>query len=37
MPPLTEKWSVDMGANVGYPVIVGSQVFVLAGPIPTIK
>jgi len=31
-PPLKVKWSVDLGATVGYPLIAENNVFVIAGP-----
>jgi outer membrane protein assembly factor BamB len=30
-PPLTQRWSRDLGSGVSYPLIVGGKVFVLAG------
>jgi outer membrane protein assembly factor BamB len=30
-PPLTIQWSKDLGATVGYPLIAGGKVFVIAG------
>jgi len=30
-PPLAVKWSVNLNATVGYPLIAGGRVFVLAG------
>lgn len=32
LPPLSLKWSVDLGAPVSYPLIAAGRVFVLAGP-----
>ena len=32
LPPLKVKWSIDMGATVGYPLIAEGKVFVIAGP-----
>ena len=32
LPPLQVKWSVDLGATVGYPLIAEGKVFVIAGP-----
>src|SRR5271155_2165320 len=31
-PPLTVKWSVDLGAALSYPLIACGKVFVLVGP-----
>jgi outer membrane protein assembly factor BamB len=31
-PPLHIKWSIDLGAPVGYPLIAEGKVFVIAGP-----
>ena len=30
-PPLSMKWSANLGATVSYPIIVGNRVFVIAG------
>lgn len=30
-PPLTQRWSRDLGGSVSYPLIAGGKVFVLAG------
>jgi outer membrane protein assembly factor BamB len=32
LPPLKLKWSIDMGATVGYPLIAEGKVFVITGP-----
>src|SRR5205807_5722973 len=32
LPPLKVKWSIDMGATIGYPLIAEGKVFVIAGP-----
>lgn len=33
-PPLTQRWSVDLGGTVSYPLIAGGRVFVLVGKKP---
>ena len=30
-PPLTQRWSRDLGSSVSYPLIAGGKVFVIAG------
>ena len=30
-PPLSMKWSVNLGGTVSYPIVVGSRIFVVAG------
>ncbi len=32
LPPLKIKWSVDLGATVGYPLIAGGMVYTITGP-----
>ncbi len=32
IPPLSVKWSVDLGAPVSYPLVAGGRIFVIAGP-----
>ena len=33
IPPLSVKWSVDLGGATSYPLVVGGKVFVIAGPV----
>ncbi len=30
-PPLSQKWSVNLGSTVSYPIVVGSRIFVVTG------